>query len=144
MASGLCVAGLKVPGPIDVVLDGVTGCLDDDLLAACRGALAGKDKQACIEHARGFTWAGMTSQIISLHQKIKVLDESKIWTRFHGEEQAATADRSSTKSQCLLSNHPSHKGQALFDAGITIVNVAAVAGLLYASNFTLPVPLLSA
>jgi glycosyltransferase involved in cell wall biosynthesis len=40
MACGLPVAAFPVTGPIDVVQQGVTGVLDEDLEAACHGALA--------------------------------------------------------------------------------------------------------
>ena len=40
MASGLPVAALPVPGPLDVVADSGAGVLDEDLGAACRAALA--------------------------------------------------------------------------------------------------------
>ena len=43
-ASGLPVAAYPVTGPIDVVVDGATGVLDDDLASACRRALIGKSR----------------------------------------------------------------------------------------------------
>eukprot|EP01052_Picozoa_sp_SAG31_P015531 SAG31_NODE_1001_length_10455_cov_12.021727_5_plen_617_part_00 len=143
MASGLCVAGLRVPGPIDVVLDGKTGCLDDNLLVACRGALAGKDRAACIAHARTFTWAEMTTQIIALHQKIKVLHESKIWSRFSLENASAQRLRQLIKTGRLQSIS-SHRMQAWLDAGISCATMLVMAALFSCSNLTLPIPMLSA
>ena len=40
MASGLAIAAYPVTGPIDVVTQGLTGCLDDDLRTAALGALS--------------------------------------------------------------------------------------------------------
>ncbi len=55
LASGVPVAAFPVPGPADVVEDGVTGALDRDLGRACRRALA-VDRAACRRHALGRTW----------------------------------------------------------------------------------------
>jgi glycosyltransferase involved in cell wall biosynthesis len=55
-ASGLPVAAYPVTGPIDVVSDGVTGILDDDLQVACHRALE-LDRTSCREHALGLSWS---------------------------------------------------------------------------------------
>jgi glycosyltransferase involved in cell wall biosynthesis len=55
-ASGLPVAAFPVTGPIDVVVDGVTGVLDDDLEKACRGALE-IDRDGCRRHAESMSWS---------------------------------------------------------------------------------------
>ena len=55
MACGVPVAAYPVTGPIDVIEDGVTGCLDRDLAAAARRAL-GVDPNACREHALKSGW----------------------------------------------------------------------------------------
>ncbi len=55
MACGLPVAAYPVTGPIDVVRNGVTGVLDDDLGKAARAALA-LDPAACTAHARQYSW----------------------------------------------------------------------------------------
>jgi glycosyltransferase involved in cell wall biosynthesis len=39
MASGLPVASVPAPGPVDLITDGVNGAIDGDLLAACHRAL---------------------------------------------------------------------------------------------------------
>ena len=55
MACGVPVAAYPVTGPIDVIEDGVTGCLDPDLAAAARRALK-IDPNACREHALKSGW----------------------------------------------------------------------------------------
>ena len=55
MACGVPVAAYPVPGPIDVVKDGATGALDEDLRAAALRAL-GVDRQSCRQHALTFSW----------------------------------------------------------------------------------------
>lgn len=61
MASGVPVAAYPVTGPIDVVNDGVTGALNDDLQAATLKALT-MNREACREHALQFTWQNATTQ----------------------------------------------------------------------------------
>ncbi|HSS37177.1 MAG TPA: glycosyltransferase, partial [Polyangia bacterium] len=39
LASGLPVASVPAPGPVDLIQDGVNGAIDDDLGAACRRAI---------------------------------------------------------------------------------------------------------
>jgi glycosyltransferase involved in cell wall biosynthesis len=55
-ASGLPVAAYPVTGPIDVVDDGRTGSLDEDLGLACTRALE-LDPAVCREHALELSWA---------------------------------------------------------------------------------------
>jgi 1,2-diacylglycerol 3-alpha-glucosyltransferase/glucuronosyltransferase len=55
MACGVPVAAYPVTGPIDVVEDGLTGALDDDLAAAAERALA-ISPDACRERALGMGW----------------------------------------------------------------------------------------
>lgn len=61
-ASGLPVAAFPVAGPRDVVVDGVTGALDEDLAAACRRALA-LDRAACRRHAVTLSWRRTAEQL---------------------------------------------------------------------------------
>lgn len=55
MACGTPVAAFPVTGPKDVVNDGVTGCLSNDLRHAALTALT-LSRDACRAHASGFTW----------------------------------------------------------------------------------------
>ncbi|MEM8816646.1 MAG: glycosyltransferase family 1 protein [Pseudomonadota bacterium] len=61
MACGLPVAALPVDGPIDVVRNGETGILDDDLRTACLAALE-LDRKACRRYAKQRSWRRATEQ----------------------------------------------------------------------------------
>jgi glycosyltransferase involved in cell wall biosynthesis len=61
MACGLPVAALPVTGPIDVVRQGETGILDEDLAKACRAALE-LDPADCRAYAESRSWARSTEQ----------------------------------------------------------------------------------
>jgi glycosyltransferase involved in cell wall biosynthesis len=61
MACGVPVAAYPVTGPRDVVRDGVTGALDEDLERAARRALT-IDPAACRSYALGFGWDVCTRQ----------------------------------------------------------------------------------
>lgn len=64
MACGLPVAAFPVTGPRDVVRDGKTGCLDDDLKTAAMNALQ-LNPQDCIQQASEYTWEQATKQFIN-------------------------------------------------------------------------------
>jgi glycosyltransferase involved in cell wall biosynthesis len=64
MASGLPVAAYPVTGPLDVVIDGVTGSLDEDLGAAAMRALT-LDPARCREHALQYSWQACTRQFMA-------------------------------------------------------------------------------
>jgi len=64
MACGVPVAAYPVTGPIDVVANGVTGVLSEDLRAAALAALK-LDRGACREHALRYTWEAATHQFIA-------------------------------------------------------------------------------
>ncbi len=55
MACGVPVAAYPVTGPIDVIEDGVSGALDEDLATAARRALE-LDPEKCRAHALRFGW----------------------------------------------------------------------------------------
>ena len=61
MACGVPVAAYPVPGPIDVVRNGVTGVLHTSLSRACELALQ-LDRKACREHALEHSWQRSTHQ----------------------------------------------------------------------------------
>jgi glycosyltransferase involved in cell wall biosynthesis len=63
MACGVPVAAYPVTGPVDVVNDGVTGVLSEDLRAAALAALE-LDPSACREQALRHTWAAATRQFL--------------------------------------------------------------------------------
>jgi len=63
MACGVPVAAFPVVGPIDVVQQGVTGILDEDLGAAVERALL-LDREDCRRYAQRFTWEQATRQFL--------------------------------------------------------------------------------
>ena len=62
MACGTPVAGYPVPGPIDVIQDGVTGIISDDLQIACLQALKLK-RQDCRDYALTNNWASCAERM---------------------------------------------------------------------------------
>jgi glycosyltransferase involved in cell wall biosynthesis len=63
MASGVPVAAYPVTGPIDVVQQGVTGVLDEDLQVAVAGALR-LNRDDCRNYALQHTWHTATQQFL--------------------------------------------------------------------------------
>lgn len=64
MACGVPVAAYPVTGPIDVVVDGVTGALDHDLRSAALAALH-MNPDACRAHALRHSWERATQQFMA-------------------------------------------------------------------------------
>ncbi len=64
MACGLPVAAFPVQGPVDVVTQGETGVLSEDLGAAVSQAL-GLSREACMALARGYSWTRCTADFAS-------------------------------------------------------------------------------
>jgi len=65
MACGVPVAAFPVPGPLDLVQEGVTGALDTDLKVAIERALR-LDGRACREYAEAHSWARSTERFMEL------------------------------------------------------------------------------
>lgn len=63
MACGVPVAAYPVPGPIDVVEQGVSGVLDENLGRAVKSALA-LDRSRCREAALRYSWQAATAQFL--------------------------------------------------------------------------------
>ncbi|HEX7718811.1 MAG TPA: glycosyltransferase, partial [Woeseiaceae bacterium] len=64
MACGLPVAALPVTGPVDVVKNGVTGVLDDNLRDACMQAL-NISREECRRYAETRSWGHSTEQFVA-------------------------------------------------------------------------------
>jgi len=64
IASGVPVAAYPVAGPVDVVEDGVTGWLSDNLALACAKCLE-LDRAKVAEGGKAFSWDAATDQFIS-------------------------------------------------------------------------------
>ena len=65
MACGVPVAAFPVVGPIDVVTEAEVGCLDEDLGRAVQVAFERGRPDACVRHARQFTWERCTDQLLA-------------------------------------------------------------------------------
>lgn len=72
MACGVPVAAFPVPGPQDVVVEGVSGCLDENLAAAMERALM-LDRTACRTFAGEFSWRHCSQIFLDLVQPIPKL-----------------------------------------------------------------------
>jgi len=91
MACGVPVAAYPVTGPIDVVVNGVTGVLNEDLRSAALAALQ-LDPVACRRHALGHSWEASTRQFLAALAPARALAVG----RSAGTSQAA--DQSSSDS----------------------------------------------
>jgi len=69
LASGLPIAAFPVTGPKDVVADHPIGVLDEDLRAACLGALD-LSRDACRAFALNYSWENSARQFIGHLQKL--------------------------------------------------------------------------
>ena len=65
LACSVPVAAFAVPGPLDVLQQGVTGVMHEDLGEACRQALA-LDRQACAGAGRGAVLAVSAEEFLAL------------------------------------------------------------------------------
>jgi glycosyltransferase involved in cell wall biosynthesis len=67
MACGIPVAAFPVPGPIDVIQEGSTGAMDEDLGAAVYRALS-LDGEACIEFAQYHSWQRSAERFLKIQK----------------------------------------------------------------------------
>jgi glycosyltransferase involved in cell wall biosynthesis len=65
MACGVPVATYPVEGPLDVIVNGVNGWMDDDLHSAVLQALE-VERTSCRRFAEGYSWEACTRQFLSL------------------------------------------------------------------------------
>lgn len=63
MGCGVPVAAFPAPGPLDVVDNGMTGVLDNDLGKAIEGALQ-LNGDACVQKAQAHSWARSSEQFL--------------------------------------------------------------------------------
>jgi glycosyltransferase involved in cell wall biosynthesis len=63
MASGVAVAAFPVTGPLDVITEGVTGCMDEDLAVAAHKALA-LDRERCRRVAEEKSWRASAQEFM--------------------------------------------------------------------------------
>jgi glycosyltransferase involved in cell wall biosynthesis len=76
LACGVPVAAFPVTGPRDVVADNPIGVLDEDLRAACMGALH-MSRQACRDFALTRSWENSARQFIGHANKVIIGDARK-------------------------------------------------------------------
>lgn len=69
MACGVPVAAFPVPGPQDLVIDGSTGALDENLEAAVFRALR-LDGEACVEFAQAHSWEQSTRRFLDCQRPV--------------------------------------------------------------------------
>ncbi len=74
MACGVPIAAYPVTGPADVVRDGITGSLNENLAEAVKDALK-IDSRACLEYARQNSWLASSEVFASyMHDNIENSD----------------------------------------------------------------------
>jgi glycosyltransferase involved in cell wall biosynthesis len=73
LASGVPVAAYPVQGPIDIIENGVTGFLDEDLARAAQAALS-LDPGVCRETALKYTWEACTQQFLANLNPVRLVE----------------------------------------------------------------------
>jgi glycosyltransferase involved in cell wall biosynthesis len=114
MACGLPVAAYPVTGPIDVVEDGVTGALDEDLARAAQRALR-LDPSACRERALRSSWERCTREfegnLTGLRSGTPLLAGGDTGLQRHGQALGQIVQRGAHGGQqpaATLENHVQH------------------------------------
>jgi glycosyltransferase involved in cell wall biosynthesis len=77
LACGVPVAAFPVPGPLDVIEQGVTGVLHEDLGVAIGSALH-LDRHVCAQRAAAFTWDAATAQFFAGLERIPLALRAKL------------------------------------------------------------------
>ena len=85
LACGVPVAAYPVQGPVDIIENGVTGFLDEDLQQAAMAALALKP-EACRAAALPYTWEACTRQFLSNLNPVASVAESMPTTIRRGSQ----------------------------------------------------------
>jgi len=70
LSCGVPVAAYPVTGPLDIIEDGITGSLDNDLKTAIDKALEIK-RENCTRSTKKYTWRNVTEQFVSTLVLIK-------------------------------------------------------------------------
>jgi glycosyltransferase involved in cell wall biosynthesis len=76
LACGVPIAAFPVTGPRDVIADNPIGVLDEDLRAACLGALQ-MSRQACRSFALSRSWENSARQFIGHINQVIIGDSRK-------------------------------------------------------------------
>ena len=79
LACGIPVAAFPVMGPMDVIGDQPIGVLNEDLRAACLGALK-QSREACRQFALTRSWTASAQQFIAHASKVAVASRQQIRT----------------------------------------------------------------
>jgi len=82
MACGTPVAAYPVTGPIDVVKNGINGCLDQDLSVAITGALR-VDRQSCRDYASQNDWRVIAARMAGV---LVYLDGNRLLANYNPTE----------------------------------------------------------
>jgi glycosyltransferase involved in cell wall biosynthesis len=77
MACGTPVAAFPVTGPVDVVQNGLNGCLHEDLAAAVRGALD-VPRSTCRSSAENFDWSVITRRFV---ESLAIPQQRRDWPK---------------------------------------------------------------
>ena len=111
MACGLPVAAYPVTGPVDVVMNGVTGMLDEDLRLAALGGAA--PRPLCVPRARAeaILWEACTRQFLSaLAPRVPASRASRRSCRSADRQLAPSFARNTGTAVSALPDHPKNQG----------------------------------